>query len=230
MKKTTSKKRPTTPDLCEVVVILDRSGSMSSIKTDMEGGFDAFVAEQKKLPGECRLTLVQFDSQSIDTVHESKPIEDVPALVLEPRGSTPLLDAVGHTVTKTERRLHGTADRMDPKRVLVMVITDGEENASHEFTKADIQKLVKRVTTDHKWAFIYLGADVDAFAESGSIGVATASSSGFKKSAQGVKQMYTVASAKLGMFRSGLGGQTVSFTNADRTSMGGDTLDDEDNN
>lgn len=228
--KNTKKKNGTTrapaPELCEVVVILDRSGSMSSIKTDMEGGFNAFVAKQQQLPGECRLTLVQFDSQGIDTIHKSLPIAQVPPLVLEPRGNTPLLDAVGHTVSHTEKRLHGTADRIDPKRVMVLIITDGQENASHEFTREVVKKLVERVTKEHQWSFVYLGADVDAFAEAQGLGIGTVSTSSYAKTATGARNAFAMTSNKLAGLRAT--GQSVTFSNADRTAMGGDPLDEDD--
>lgn len=218
---------PEKPELCEVVVILDRSGSMASIKTDMEGGFNTFVAKQQQLPGECYLTLVQFDSQGIDTIHESLPIRQVPPLVLEPRGNTPLLDAVGHTVSQTEKRLHGTAaDRRVPKRVMVLIITDGQENASHEFTRDGVKKLVERVTKEHQWSFVYLGADVDAFAESDGLGISVTSSSGYSKTGDGARKAFAMMSNKLGGLRAT--GQSVTFSNADRTAMGGDPLDEDD--
>src|SRR5580765_28629 len=139
MKRTNGTKKTTTNGACEVVVLLDRSGSMSSIKKEMEGGFDQFVKEQRAVPGICVLTLVQFDSQGIDTVHEAKPIADVPALDLAPRGLTPLLDAVGQTITKTKARW----DAKKFSKLLFLVITDGQENASREFKKDQIKKLVE---------------------------------------------------------------------------------------
>src|SRR4051812_27922369 len=88
----------------EIVFILDRSGSMSGIAADMRGGFATFVEEQKKLPGECLVTLTQFDDH-YDVVYQGRPIAEVPALDLQPRGSTALLDAVGRTVDDVGARL-----------------------------------------------------------------------------------------------------------------------------
>ena len=84
----------TDKNLTHIYLLLDRSGSMQSIKTDTEGGFAAFVEEQKRTPGECRVTLAQFDNH-YDVVYADRPIADVPALDLQPRGSTALLDAMG---------------------------------------------------------------------------------------------------------------------------------------
>lgn len=188
-------------DSCEIIVILDRSGSMASVKPDMEGGFDTFVESQMSVPGECRLTLVQFDTGNIETIYESTPIGDVKKLVLDPRGGTPLLDAVGQTVTNTEKRLLALAEEEKPEKVIFMVITDGQENSSREFKKDQVKALVERVSKDYGWQFSYLGANVDAFAESSSMGFAMSSSAGYDASSTGVGQMFAVASSSLRSYR-----------------------------
>lgn len=160
--------------LCEIVVLLDRSGSMQSIKADMEGGFNKFMDDQRKEPGECLLTLVQFDSGGIDTVHEAKPIKDVPPLVIEPRGSTPLLDAMGHTIVSVGARLAATPEDARPEKVVFVVVTDGQENASVKYAKEKIAAMVKEQSETWKWHFTFLGANVDAFAEAGAVGIARA--------------------------------------------------------
>ena len=88
----------TNPHLTHLYFLLDRSGSMNSIVEDTVGGFDAFIAEQQKTPGECRVTLAQF-ANHYDVVYADRPIADVPALELQPRGSTALLDAMGRSIT-----------------------------------------------------------------------------------------------------------------------------------
>lgn len=163
----------------EIVVILDRSGSMASMKKDMEGGFEKFRADQAAQPGECVLTLVQFDSGGIETVHESMPIKDVPRMVLHPRGNTPLLDAVGTTIQRVGARLERLHELERPGRVLVLIITDGEENASKKFSKEQVKAMVKLQEETYKWAFIYLGANVDAFAEAGAMGIVRAQSANY---------------------------------------------------
>src|SRR4051812_845577 len=128
---------------CEIVVLLDRSGSMTSIAADMRGGFDQFVADQRAQPGDAVLTLVQFDHEgglpNIDTVYEAKPLADVPSLVLEPRGTTPLLDALGRTIAEVGARLHRMPEAERPDRVLFLTITDGYENASVTHTKGSVR-------------------------------------------------------------------------------------------
>ena len=121
-------------NLTEIVVVLDRSGSMASMKTEAEGGLAAFVADQKGQPGAARLTLAIFDHE-YDLIHDRADLREVPGrFALEPRGMTALLDAVGRTIDAVGRAL---ADTPEPDRpgcsVLFCVITDGGENASREY-------------------------------------------------------------------------------------------------
>lgn len=183
--------------LCEIVVLLDRSGSMAACRQDTEGGFNSFVAEQKKAPGECVMTLVQFDDGGIDAVHEAKPIAGVPPLKLEPRGNTPLLDAMGTTIRKTGERLAATAEANRPERVLFVVITDGQENASHEFSKEAVRRMVEEQTNKWKWEFAYIGANVDAFGEAGRLGIPLQNSSGYAQTPVAVAAVYANLSSNV---------------------------------
>jgi hypothetical protein len=142
---------------------------MEGVKKDTIGGFNTFVRGQKKLPGRASLTLVQFDSVGIDTVYEGLSVKSVPALVLEPRGGTPLLDAIGDTIGKTKHRLLKQRRKID--QVVFVIITDGEENASRKFTKKQILDLVNESAEDLKWEFVYLGANQDAIKEGSMIGI-----------------------------------------------------------
>lgn len=203
-------------DKTEIVVILDRSGSMASLKADMEGGFETFRTKQAAQRGDCVLTLVQFDTESTDVVHEALPISKVPALVLEPRGATPLLDAVGDTITSVGERLARTAEPDRPGRVLVLIITDGEENSSHRFDKGDVQRMVKHQEDVYKWAFVYLGANVDAFAEAGSMAISPAMAAAYAPS--GAKAMFEVASDVSSRYRLG---ESPAYTDAEREKLAG---------
>ena len=143
------------------VFLLDVSGSMESCWDDTIGGFNAFVNDQKATGG--TLTLIQFDHEYQVTFERTK-IEDVQPLTratYKPRGSTALLDAIGRLIKEWK----GSANPS------VVILTDGLENASHKFTKAHIKDLIEAKTKDG-WTFAYLGANQDAFAEAGSIGIA----------------------------------------------------------
>ncbi len=156
--------------LTHVYFLLDRSGSMQSIKTDTEGGFAAFVDEQRAAPGTCRVTLAQFDTE-YDEVYADLDAVDVPPLLLHPRGSTALLDAMGRLVTDAGNRLGALPEAQRPGTVIVAVMTDGLENASREWTHPAIKALVEQQTAQYGWQFMYMGADQDAVEVGASLGV-----------------------------------------------------------
>lgn len=160
----------TDKNLCEVVVILDRSGSMSGIRNDMEGGFRTFVKEQRKLPGRCLVSLYQFDDK-YDVCFEERDVSAVDSLGLVPRGMTALLDAVGKTIVKVGERLAAKPENDRPGAVIVLIITDGAENSSREYKREQVKKMIETQQKDYAWKFVYLGADVGAFSEAQSIGI-----------------------------------------------------------
>ncbi|NDJ91792.1 vWA domain-containing protein [Mycolicibacter kumamotonensis] len=149
------------PNLTGLVFLLDRSGSMQSIKTDVVGGFDAFIAEQRTAEGRCAVTLTQFDHK-YEVVYSGVPIEDVPSLNLQPRGRTALLDSMGTLITDTAAQIDALDEADRPGTVIVAIMTDGHENASSEWRRPDIKALVEQQTNAHGWEFLYLGADQDA--------------------------------------------------------------------
>lgn len=122
-------------DMCDVTLVVDRSGSMVSIWKEAEGGINAFIDEQKKNAGECVFTLVHFDSE-YEFVHKGVPIGQVGSYALQPRGMTALLDAVGRAINEAGERLSAMPEAERPLLVAFVIVTDGQENASHEFSKA----------------------------------------------------------------------------------------------
>jgi len=154
----------------DITVLLDRSGSMASVLNDTIHGFNYFTNQQKKLKGKANLTLVQFDSVGIDTILDAVPIKHVPSLILIPRGNTPLLDAIGGTIERTKTRFLRKRGKQ-PDKVLFVIVTDGEENASRKFTKSDINKLIGEASKELDWQFIYLGANQDAIKEGSTMGI-----------------------------------------------------------
>jgi Mg-chelatase subunit ChlD len=169
-------------DATHIAVLLDRSGSMGSVKAETISGFNYFLKEQKAAGDNASFTLVQFDSESTDVVHEAKPLGTVPDLnedTYQPRGSTPLLDALGQTINSTGRTLAAIPETNRPDKVVFVVITDGEENASHRFTKKQVKEMIDHQTEKYDWQFVYLGANQDAFAEAGAVGIAMARSANY---------------------------------------------------
>lgn len=186
--------------LAEIVVVLDRSGSMQSIRDDMVGGFDSFIKEQQKVPGECNVTLAQFDD-NYELVYSGISLMNVPSLDLVPRGGTALMDAVGRTINEVGARLKATPEDQRPERVLFVILTDGHENASKEFTKTRIFDMVTHQRTKYKWEFVYIGANQDSFTEAQGLGIAT--SENFKANAGGVRGMSVNMSVGTRSYRGG---------------------------
>ena len=148
-------------DLTDITMVIDRSGSMQSIRTDAEGGINSFIEQQKQEPGETLLTLVQFDTE-YEFVHSGVPVKQIPAFTLVPRGSTALLDAVGRAINETGARLAATAESQRPALVVFVIVTDGAENSSREFTRDQIRTLVEHQQSAYKWQFTFLAANQDA--------------------------------------------------------------------
>lgn len=185
-------------DYTDITIIVDRSGSMQAGRDDHEGGINSFVDGQRGGPGECRITLVQFDSfDNHELVWDAVRAEDVVAYSLVPRGATPLADAVGWAVNRTGERIAKMPDGKKPGQVVFFVVTDGKENASHEFTKRTVRDLVQSRTKVDGWRFLFLGADIDAWGEGGSIGVPTSGGLQILKDAGQIKRAYGVTAQKI---------------------------------
>lgn len=155
---------------------------MSSCKTDAEGGLNAFVDAQKNEPGEALLTLVHFNT-SYEFVHKGVPIKDVPKYTLQPHGNTALLDAVGRAIIETGERLAAMSEDQRPALVVFVILTDGQENSSREFSREKIKEMITHQTDAYKWQFTFLGANQDAFAEAGAMGIATSGTANFARNA-----------------------------------------------
>jgi ADP-ribosylglycohydrolase len=167
--------------------LLDRSGSMQAIADDVVTGFDRFFAEQRAAGGEATVTIVQFDG---DDPHEvlvdARPLDAVRSIRsgFQPRGMTPLYDAIELLLDRAEAR------RGDPADQLVVILTDGEENASH---RSDREQVFRRVAAlrDAGWTFVFLGANQDSYAAGGAMGMHAGNVSNFYSDAPGVDAAYS---------------------------------------
>ena len=180
-------------DLTDITVVMDRSGSMSSCAVEAEGGLNHFIEEQKQAAGDAVFLLVQFDDH-YDVVCEGVPIQDAPVCKLEPRGMTALLDAVGKTINTVGLRLAAMDEADRPGLVIMVILTDGMENSSQEFTKAQVKDMIEHQQSKYNWKFIFLGANQDAFSEGGSIGIQASSTANFDIDKIGVAYQATSAS------------------------------------
>lgn len=164
----------TDPKKTHIVALVDRTGSMQSIKRDMEGAFDAFINAQRaaNLRDEVTVSLYQFDGQDPrEVVYEDQPIAQVEPLHIFPRGNTPLHDAFGSTIARVGERLAALDEDQRPSRVYFVVITDGEENASTEWSLPQVRELVTRQSESYAWEFHFLGVGIDAFETAGGYGI-----------------------------------------------------------
>jgi len=178
-----------TNEKTQIICILDRSGSMSSIMSDSIGGFNTFLKQQKELPDEATITVALFDDK-YELLYDNiniKSAEELTNKIWFPRGTTALYDAIGKTIN-TVKATHNKLGKERPSKVLVCVVTDGLENASEEYRLDDIKKLIKKCEDDD-WNFIYLAANQDAFAVGSGFGISHGNTYTYTASADGVANM-----------------------------------------
>lgn len=158
-----------------IVVVLDRSGSMQSCASDMEGGLRALIEKQAKEPGKCTVSLYRFND-STDKVLNFADIKSIESdnLRLEPRGGTALYDALGIAIDETGRELAKLPESLRPGFISFVIITDGGENASREFNAGQIKEKTSHQQSVYSWDFVYLGANQDAFNVGNTVGVGKA--------------------------------------------------------
>jgi len=202
-----------------ITVILDRTGSMQSIRDDTIGGFNVFLHEQQQQPGRATLTLVQFDSQNAyEVIHHFKAIEDVPDLTREtfvPRASTPLLDALGRGINDLEQTLARQVEANRPAQIVVAIVTDGQENASREFDRATIEKMIREKQAAD-WQFVFLSADLAAIGDAIAGGVKPAAAMSFDKTKEGAAAAWGSASKRIADYRAARSAN-VAFDEDDRS-------------
>ena len=180
-------------DRTHICMILDRTGSMESIKQDTIGGFNSYIAAQKSLPTPATFTLVQFDSQDpFEVIHKFTDIQmvgDLTAQTYMPRASTPLYDAVGRGINDLRAGLGGLPEALRPKKIVMVIVTDGQENASREFTGAQVRKMIADAK-EAGWQFVFLSADESAISDSSSLNIDASNAAFFKKSTAGANEMW----------------------------------------
>lgn len=186
----------------DVTIVLDRSGSMHSIAKDMEGALESFINDQKKISGECRVTFVRFDTE-YELVFSGCLLENVPQMKLQPRGGTALLDALGKIIIDNGIRFKLMKEEDRPEKVLTIVITDGEENSSREFSRAKIFEMINHQRSKYNWEFIYLGANQDSIAATKDLGFDSLNVYNFHGSSKGTRHAVNVTSRAFASYRKG---------------------------
>ena len=187
----------------ELVFILDRSGSMAGLEKDTIGGFNAMLKKQKEVEGECRITTVLFDNQ-INILHDRLDIQAIGSLTekdYQVGGSTALLDAIGSTINKIGNVQKHSAYEHRASKVLFVIITDGEENSSREFSSQRIKKMIEHQMKKYNWEFIFLGANIDAVETSKMYGIRPDRTQNYHADAKGVNLNFDVMSKTVANFR-----------------------------
>ena len=201
-------------NMSSISFILDRSGSMQTIKNDTIGNFNSFIETQKKTPGEATLELIQFSDHGCDESTFNGDIQAVPGLTqhtFTPHGCTALLDCIGNTVDSLGERLSKMKEEDRPEHVIVVILTDGEENNSKKFTWAQISDKIKHQQDNYKWQFLFLGANQDAIATAGKMHIPGTHAMNYTADAKGTQQAYVCTAHVVSNMR---GGSTRGYSGA----------------
>ena len=190
-------------NLTELVFILDKSGSMAGLERDTIGGFNAMLDKQKAQAGECRITTVLFDHR-YELLHgrtDIRAVRPITAKEYHVGGSTALLDAVGKTIHKIATAQKNTAEPFRAEKVLFVIITDGEENASHKYSAAEIKEKIQRQKSRYGWEFIFLGANIDAVETAVRFGIDPGRAADYVPDSQGTALNFRAMSETVSAFR-----------------------------
>lgn len=191
--------------MTHIYILLDRSGSMSSIANDVIGGFNRFIVEQQQNGSDAKITFVQFDGQDPqEVIVAGAPISEVVVLdgrSFVPRGGTPLLDATGLLIGRARVEAASRAATGLPKQdILFVTITDGDENQSTEYNLAQIHNLVRECEATG-WTFVFLSAALNAYGDAQRIGVKSGSTQAFSRTSRGTNMAFDSLSTKTSNFR-----------------------------
>jgi uncharacterized protein YegL len=189
--------------LTELVFLLDKSGSMSGLEADTIGGYNAMLKKQQAIEGECRITTVLFD-HGYELLHDRidiRAVRPISEKEYQVGGSTALLDAIGRTIHKIGRVQKQTAEDYRAEKVMFVIITDGEENASLEYTAEKVRALIARQKAEYGWEFIFLGANIDAVQTAGRFGIAPDRAVDYLADSEGTKLNFKAMASAAAAFR-----------------------------
>lgn len=204
------------PNFSDITLVLDRSGSMESIASDTVGGVARFIEDQKKAPGTADLTLTLFDHE-YTPVHKAVPLASVPPFTdkdFVPRGNTALLDAVGRSIVETGERIAALPEGDRPAAVVFVIVTDGLENSSREYSRAKVAEMIKHQQEVYSWTFLFLAANQDAIAAAGAINIPAAQAMSYAPTSDGIKGMFFASAGVVRSARSGTRG--AGYSDEDR--------------
>ena len=189
--------------LTEMLFILDRSGSMSGLETETIGGFNSLIEKQKNVEGSAIVSTVLFDDR-MEIIHDRTALENVKDLTEKEyyaRGCTALLDAVGRSVKHIRKVQKNLPEEEKPEHTIVVITTDGYENASREYDLEKVKRLIQKQQEKHNWEFLFLGANIDAISAAGRIGISAGHAVRHKSDRRGVALNYEVLDEAMGYMR-----------------------------
>lgn len=191
-------------DMTELVFILDKSGSMAGLEKDTIGGFNSMLKKQRAVEGECRITTVLFDNR-YELLHDRIDIRAVSPMTqreYQVGGSTALLDAIGKTIHKLIGIQKNTAEEYRAENVMFVIITDGEENASREYSADKIKSMIAHEKEQYGWEFVFLGANIDAVETAGRFGISADHAVDYVPDSAGTELNFQMMSEAVTAFRS----------------------------
>lgn len=201
------------PNFTSITIIADESGSMLGLREDTINSVNSFIKEQKDVPGEAMFSLCVFNTTN-RFVYDFVPLDtvkDISYLDYNPAGSTALLDALGSTIDNLGKKLAETKEEDRPSKVLILVITDGQENASHKYSSKKIKEMVEHQKSVYSWEFVFSAANIDSFKEGGALGFSSNNIMNYDSDARGTHNLYRTISEKTTKYRTS--NSTNSFFN-----------------
>ena len=189
--------------LTELVMILDRSGSMSGLESDTIGGFNAMIVKQEKEEGEACVSVVLFDDRC-DVIYDRTPLDKIEPMTDRQyyvRGCTALLDAVGGAIHHIGNVHKYSREEDVPEKTIFVITTDGLENASRRYSYDKVRRMIERQKDKYNWEFIFLGANIDAAAEAARFGISASRSARYEHDGDGTALNYAVVSEAVSAVR-----------------------------
>jgi len=224
----------TNPEYTHYILLVDRTASMKKIRQETEEGVRRYIREQAALPGKATLSLCQFDAwpdpeamlpghsqrmgemiTQIEQTADFAPIGDVPEYVLDPRGNTPLYDAIGITATREGVKLAAMPEHERPGTVIYVIVTDGENNWSREWSLPMVNELLTQQRETYGWGITFLGANIDSAATADAMGIPAAAALDYSATSGGTQSVWRSASAASTRSRSG--GGPLSYSPGERS-------------
>lgn len=189
---------------CELVFILDRSGSMSGLESDTIGGYNSMLKKQQEVKGDVTVTTILFDDK-YEILHDRLPLENIKPITESEyyvRGTTALLDAMGKTINRIKNVKKHLKKSAKVDKVLFVIITDGLENASKEYSNYIIKNMVTNAKDNHNWEFIFLGANIDAISTAQNYGISPKNAANYRADATGTEITYAAVANAVSQIRS----------------------------